>query len=164
MFTIGLNGGLPLQACIEKIVHGVKIHWLFNIEKVPGAVVSKEGHAESILGHEKTHHYWFSWKRCNYNQWFIFPTPHVKFTLFIEWPYYLCVYEWVNIFVFTVIIIKQSIFNFSFHNYLFIWEPAQSAGAAKYTDCISAEGLDPTNKCPGYDTKPTDGKAPAFEL
>ena len=30
---------------------------------------------------------------------------------------------------------------------------AQSAGAVEYTDCTSAEGLDPTNKCPVYDTK-----------
>ena len=37
--------------------------------------------------------------------------------------------------------------------------PAQSARAIEYTDCISAEGLDPINKCPGYDTKQTDGEA-----
>ena len=35
-------------------------------KKFLGTVVSKEGHADdSLLGHEKTHHSWFSWKRCN---------------------------------------------------------------------------------------------------
>ena len=37
---------------------------------------------------------------------------------------------------------------------------AQSAGAAKYTDCISAEGYDSPNECPGYDTKQFDGEVP----
>ena len=35
----------------------------------------------------------------------------------------------------------------------------QSAGAAEYTDCISAEGLDSSNECPGYDTKKSDSDA-----
>ena len=34
---------------------------------------------------------------------------------------------------------------------------AQSAGAVKYTNCISAEGLDSPNECPGYDIKQSDG-------
>ena len=34
----------------------------------------------------------------------------------------------------------------------------QLSGAVKYADCISA------NKCPGYDTKPSDGEAPVLEL
>ena len=38
---------------------------------------------------------------------------------------------------------------------------AQSAGAVEYTDCTSAEGLDPPNECPGYDTKQSDGEVPA---
>ena len=39
---------------------------------------------------------------------------------------------------------------------------AQSAGAVEYTDCFSAEGWDPpTNECPGYDTKQSDGEVPA---
>ena len=37
----------------------------------------------------------------------------------------------------------------------------QSAGAVEYTDCTSAEGLDPPNECPGYDTKQSDGEVPA---
>ena len=36
---------------------------------------------------------------------------------------------------------------------------AQSAGAAKYTDCVSAEGQDSPNECPGYDTKQSDSEA-----
>ena len=39
----------------------------------------------------------------------------------------------------------------------------QSAGTVEYTDCISAEGLDsPHNKCPGYDTKQSDGEVPVM--
>ena len=33
------------------------------------------------------------------------------------------------------------------------------AGAAEYTDCISAEGWDSSNECPDYDTKQSDGEA-----
>ena len=40
----GLNMGVPLW--VKKTVHGVETHWLSNKEKVLGAVVSKEGHAE----------------------------------------------------------------------------------------------------------------------
>ena len=32
----------------------------------------------------------------------------------------------------------------------------QSSGAAEYTNCISAEGYDSSNKCCGYDTKQSD--------
>ena len=39
---------------------------------------------------------------------------------------------------------------------------AQSAGAIEYTECISAEILDSLNKCPGYDTKQSDGEAPGM--
>ena len=35
----------------------------------------------------------------------------------------------------------------------------QVAGAVEYTDCISAEGQDSPNECPGYDTKQSDGEA-----
>ena len=33
------------------------------------------------------------------------------------------------------------------------------AQPAEYTDCFSAEGLDPPNQCPAYDIKPSDGEA-----
>ena len=29
----------------------------------------------------------------------------------------------------------------------------KSAGAVEYADCISTEGYDPLNECPGYETK-----------
>ena len=38
----------------------------------------------------------------------------------------------------------------------------QSAGAAEYTDCFSAEGWDSSNECPGYDTKQSDNEAPVM--
>ena len=42
-------------------------------------------------------------------------------------------------------------------------QPAQSSGAVEYTDCISAEGVRSSpNKCPGYDTKQSDGEAPVI--
>ena len=37
-------------------------------------------------------------------------------------------------------------------------DTAQLAGAIKYIDCISAEGQESPNECPGYDTKQSDGK------
>ena len=39
---------------------------------------------------------------------------------------------------------------------------AQSARAAEYTDCISVEGYDSPNECPGYNTKQSDGEAPVM--
>ena len=40
---------------------------------------------------------------------------------------------------------------------------AQSAEAVEYTDCFSAEGLDPPpNECPAYDTKQSDGEVPVM--
>ena len=35
----------------------------------------------------------------------------------------------------------------------------QLAGAAEYTECISAEGQDSPNECPGHDTKQSDSEA-----
>ena len=36
---------------------------------------------------------------------------------------------------------------------------AHLAGAAEYTDCISAEGQDSSNECSGYDAKQSDSEA-----
>ena len=42
---------------------------------------------------------------------------------------------------------------------------AQLAAAVEYTDCISAEDKTlNSSKCPGYDTKQSDGEAPALEI
>ena len=39
---------------------------------------------------------------------------------------------------------------------------AQSARAVEYTDCISEEGKDTPNECPGYDAKQSDGESWSF--
>ena len=69
--------------------------WSGNIisgkEKVTGETVSKEGYADILLGHERTHHKWFLWKRSNCKQYFLLPSPLVKFTLFIEWLLYILI-------------------------------------------------------------------------
>ena len=39
---------------------------------------------------------------------------------------------------------------------------AQSAVAVEYTDCLFAEGQDPHNEYPGYDTKQFDGEVPGM--
>ena len=43
-------------------------------------------------------------------------------------------------------------------------KPAKLAGAVEYTVCISAEGLDPHNRCPRYDIKQYGGEAPDLML
>ena len=83
MFVNGVNMGFPLEAQIKKTIYGVETYWLSS-KGVPSTRVSKEGLADSLLGHERTHHYWFHWKRYICKQYFILP----KFTLFIEWPIY----------------------------------------------------------------------------
>ena len=71
-------------------------HWFSSKGKVPGAVISKEGHAVSYLRYEGTHHYWFPWKGCTCKQNFLSPTSKVKFTLFIEWPLYIYIYIYMR--------------------------------------------------------------------
>ena len=39
------------------------------------------------------------------------------------------------------------------------WLNSSSFGAVEYTKCISAEGLNSSLKCPGYDTKYSDSEA-----
>ena len=39
---------------------------------------------------------------------------------------------------------------------------AQSAEPVEYTNCITAEGYDFVDECPGYDTKPSDGETPVM--
>ena len=48
--------------------------------------------------------------------------------------------------------------------YIYIYDKlvAQSAGAVEYTDCTSAKGQDPTNQCPWYPTKQSDGEVPVM--
>ena len=54
--------GLPQQVWTEKEVSGMEMHWLSGKENVLSAAVSKEGHADSVLGNESTHDYLFPWK------------------------------------------------------------------------------------------------------
>ena len=61
MFMNGLNMALLLQACVKNIVYGMETHLLSGKEKIPGVAVCKEGYADSLLGHERTHNYWFPW-------------------------------------------------------------------------------------------------------
>ena len=58
--------------------------WLYGKEQVPGAAVSKENDADSLLEHEKTHHDLFPSKRCHYKQYFLLLTPLAKIH-FIYW-------------------------------------------------------------------------------
>ena len=74
MFTNRLSMGLPLRAWVKKTVYGMETERLSSKEKILSAVVSKEDHADNVLGYERIHHYWFSWKRCNYKQYFLLPT------------------------------------------------------------------------------------------
>ena len=43
---------------------------------------------------------------------------------------------------------------FAYHHTYYIIFVAQFPGGVEYTDCFSAEGLDPNNEYPEYDTKP----------
>ena len=52
MFTNKLNMVLPLRAWIVKLVDGMETKTLrWKKQKIPGAKVSHEGHANSVLGH-----------------------------------------------------------------------------------------------------------------
>ena len=53
MFTNRRDMGLPLHTWVEKTVNRVETPWLSGKEKVRDAVVSKEGDADNVLGHEK---------------------------------------------------------------------------------------------------------------
>ena len=40
----------------SKGTNRMETHWLSSKENVLGAVISKEGHADSLLEHERSHH------------------------------------------------------------------------------------------------------------
>ena len=92
------NIGLPQRTYFNKTVYGVKTHWHSGKEKVPSAVVSKEGHFEKILGHERTHYKWFPWKKYNCEHYFLLPTSKTKFSLINEWPTYTYIYIYIYIY------------------------------------------------------------------
>ena len=79
------KNGFATTCLSQKKNRKEETYWLSGKEKVPCAVVSKGGDADSHLGHEKNHHYRFPWKRCDYKLCFLLPTL-VKFILFIGIP------------------------------------------------------------------------------
>ena len=64
-FTNWLNMGLPQGVCVKKTVKGEETHHLSSKEKIVSILVSKEGHADSVLRCKRTYDNWFPWKRCN---------------------------------------------------------------------------------------------------
>ena len=70
-----LQVGLPLWAWVKKTDQGVETQGLSSKEKVSGAVVSKEGHPDNLLGHERTQHYLFPGEQCNGKQCFWLQIP-----------------------------------------------------------------------------------------
>ena len=73
---------LPQRDWVEKTVHAVEDHWLSGKEKIPGAI--KKVMLTVFLEHERNHHDWFAWKKCNCSQCFLLPTPQDIFYL-IYW-------------------------------------------------------------------------------
>ena len=59
IFTNWQHMALSLWAWVQKTVCGVET--LSGKEKISGAIVSKEGYADSLLEHERIHHNWFPW-------------------------------------------------------------------------------------------------------
>ena len=55
LFTNGLNIVLPSQVDVKNTIYEVETHRLSSKVKVPDLAISKEGHAESRLGLERTH-------------------------------------------------------------------------------------------------------------
>ena len=55
MFTSGLNISLSRRVWVEKTVHRMEA----QNKKVPDAAASKQGHADSLLEHKRTHQEWF---------------------------------------------------------------------------------------------------------
>ena len=90
MFKNELNMGLPWWAQVKKTVHGMKTYRLSGKEKIPDTAVNKDD-TNSFLEYERTHHYWFPWKKYNCKQCFLMPTLDAKFALFIEWSKYIVV-------------------------------------------------------------------------
>ena len=95
MFANWVKMGLLLCAWVKNRLHEVETQWLSGNEKVLSSVVRKKGHGDSVLGYEKTHHYWFLWKRCNCKKCFLLPISHEIFILFIEWGFWVCGYTWM---------------------------------------------------------------------
>ena len=55
MLRNGLNKSLPVQ--VKKIVDRVETQRLTGEKKITSLAISKEGHADCLLGYERTIHY-----------------------------------------------------------------------------------------------------------
>ena len=86
MFTNGLNLDLPQRTWIEKTDYRVEQHADSPEKKVLCATINKEGHADSVLKHERNHHFWIPWENYNHKQRFLESSPLEIFISFIEWP------------------------------------------------------------------------------
>ena len=51
--------GLPQQTWVKNTAHGLETHETCA-KKFHGVAISKEGDADSLLWHERTHRYYFS--------------------------------------------------------------------------------------------------------
>ena len=71
------------------------------------------------------------------------------------WFLCLMAYQLIGLFNAKATLVEEQRWNYLAHM-------AQTAGAAEYTDCISAHGYDSSNECPGYYTKQSDGEAPVM--
>ena len=57
MSTNGLNKSLPQRGWVKKkSVYGMETYWLFSKLNVLDETVSKEGHADNLLGYQRMHH------------------------------------------------------------------------------------------------------------
>ena len=59
MFTNWLKMCCLQRACVKKTVYVEETQGLPGKEKILDSAVSKEGHADYLLKHKRTHHYWF---------------------------------------------------------------------------------------------------------
>ena len=91
-----LNIDLLLRSWVEKTVDAVEKYWLSGKEKVPGEAVSNDD-----TDNQRSHQYWFPWKRCSCKQCFLLSTFQTRFSLFNrltsmvsemggKWPYSCC--------------------------------------------------------------------------
>ena len=63
---------------------------------------------------------------------------------------------------FFVLLLLERLYSYPFYSLL---QVAQTAGTVEYVDFFLYRGVRlPTNECPGYDTKPSDRKAPVLDL
>ena len=93
------NMGWPPRAWVKKPAYWCKIHWFSGKYTIRGAGSSKEGHAESLLGQERTNHCWFffvkvsSAKRASFGQ--IFKQKY--FIELLSYNIYIYIYIYIHI-------------------------------------------------------------------